>query len=466
MRCDNELGADLPSGGPSETVHNLNELEDVINRAKEHWHQSGGTIILAGTINMNSDKSFKDLRPEKIEHPVVIRPQSIGGATIKGDGELRFQDVRNVWLYGVNFEYDPEGGDSIVTFEKAAKCRIARCDFHTKYDDNEALEKEAGKHYYLTISSGRKDDEGKNLIDHNIFHHKPKSEGAFLRIGNRVSKDNIIEFNYFLEKPWRNGENSEALRIGESEVGERSFSAIVRYNLFEKCNADVECITNKSRDNTYSNNTFLDNIGSLTFRHGWNITADSNIFMNCARGIRIFGKDNEIRNNYFKNVPPKNLTEYFGNVPSNQVNEGDSDIAAIVVGEGGGGYLQVEICNIEGNLIEKIDGKAKRFVTWRGTGDGRPRDVDFIKNKIIVRGGTIFSERPDLTNDDDFRDNKIFHIEDIDVNLPNSAHNSQKVDSLELLDIIRPNPLQSIDVGPCSGLSDYTFSLVRETLGD
>jgi len=193
-------------------------------------------------------------------------------------------------------------------------------------------------------------------------------------------------------------------------------------------------------------------IVSLTFRHGWNITADSNIFIECARGIRIFGRDNEIRNNYFKNVPPNNL------------DGDDSDLAALVVGRGGDGYLRVEKCSIEGNLIEKVDGNARRIVTWRGTGNGRPEDVDFVKNTIIVRGGTIFSETPNLTNEDQFENNKIFHIQDIDVNLPNSAYDSQEVDSLALPEIIRPRPLQSNDVGPCSGLSEYTFSRVRETL--
>jgi hypothetical protein len=458
MRCNNELGADLPSGGPSQTVRNLNELENAISHATHDWQQSGGTIILTGTIEINNDRTFDGLRPEHIESPVVIRPQSIGGATIRGDGELKFEDVRNVWLYGINFEYDPptSGEDhAIVTFEKAAKCRIARCDFHTRYDNNEAIERQANEHYYLRIWSGRENEnlEGKNLIDHNIFHHKPKSEGAFLLIGNRVSRNNIIEYNYFLEKPWRNGDNSEALRIGHSgDVGEQSFNAKVWYNLFEKCNADFECITNKSRDNIYSYNTFRNCIGSLTFRHGWNITADSNVFIECARGIRIFGKDNEIRNNYFKNVP------------SNNQDGNDSDLAPIVVGRGGGGYLQVEKCNIEGNLIEKVDGNARKIVTWRGTGDGRPEDVDFVNNKIIVRGGTIFSEMPNLTNEDRFENNKIFHTHDINVNLPNSAYDSQEVDSLELPEIIRPSPLQSNDVGPCSGLSEYTFSRVRETL--
>jgi hypothetical protein len=458
MRCDNELGADLPSGGPPfETVHNLNELENAINRAKRDWRQSGGTIILTGTIDMNNDRTFDGLRPEKIESPVVIRPQAIGGATIKGDGELTFEDVKNIWLYGINFEYDPpnSGEDHfIVNFERAGFCRIARCDFHTRFSNEEAVTREANEHYYLRIKSGRENDEGKNLIDHNIFHHKPKSRGAFLLIGNRVSKNNIIEYNYFWEKPRLDGTNSEALRIGESDVGEQSFSAKVRYNLFEKCNADDECITNKSRDNTYSNNTFLNNRGSLTFRHGWNITADSNIFIDCARGIRIFGEDNEIRNNYFKNVPPNNL------------DAGDDDMAAIVVGKGGDSYRKVKNCQIKGNIFEKVDGESRRIVTWRGADVGEHENIDFTDNKFIVKTGTIFSANPDLASEDEFKNNKIYHTNDIDVNLPNSAYNSQKVDSLALPDIIRPNPLQSIDVGPCSGLSNYTFSLVRETLGE
>ena len=455
MECDIDLGVDLPSGGPSKSVDNLNELESAIDHAKQEWGGKWRYIIVSGTINVNNNKTFDDLRPESLEHPVVIRPQSIGGGTIRGHGELTFEDVRNVWLYGINFEYDPpnSGEDHfVVNFERAEKCRIARCDFHTSFSNEEAVTREANEHYYLRIKRGRENDEGKNLIDHNIFHHKPKSRGAFLLIGNRVSKNNVIEYNYFLEKPWLNGENSEALRIGESDVGERSFSAKVRYNLFEKCNADNECITNKSRDNTYSNNTFRNNRGSLTFRHGWNITATSNIFIDCARGIRIFGEDNEVRDNYFKNVPP------------NSLDANDDDMASIVVGRGRDSYRPVRNCDIEGNLFEKVDGRSTRIITWPGSGDGRPEDVDFINNTFIVRNGTIFSATPNLGRDDDFRDNKIFHTGDIDVNLPDSAYTRDRVDSLDLSHITRPSPLESNDVGPCSNLSDYTLERVLEAL--
>jgi hypothetical protein len=201
-----------------------------------------------------------------------------------------------------------------------------------------------------------------------------------------------------LEKLRLDGTNSEALRIGESDVGEQSFSARVRYNLFEKCNADDECITNKSCDNTYSNNTFLNNRGSLTFRHGWNITATSNIFIDCARGIRIFGEDNEILDNYFKNVPPDNLDAR------------DDDMASIVVGKGGGGYRKVKNCQINSNLFEKVDGGSRRIVTWRGANVGEHENVDFTDNKFIVKSGTIFSAMPDLDSADEFKNNRIYII--------------------------------------------------------
>jgi hypothetical protein len=49
---------------------------------------------------------------------------------------LVFKDVENVWLYGINFRYNPQSEKgAIVTLVEAGQCRVARCDFHTRHGD-------------------------------------------------------------------------------------------------------------------------------------------------------------------------------------------------------------------------------------------------------------------------------------------------------------------------------------------
>jgi poly(beta-D-mannuronate) lyase len=75
------------------------------------------------------------------------------------------------------------------------------------------------------------------------------------------------------------------MSIGSSTVKRDPFESTVRYNLFEKCEGDTECITNKSSHNTYYRNTFRDNKGSLTLRRGSDNIVDSNVFVGSSNGI-------------------------------------------------------------------------------------------------------------------------------------------------------------------------------------
>jgi hypothetical protein len=218
VKCSQSLGKDLPVVDNQRTEKIVSDIFQLVDAYhKEDWSKGGDIIIEAG-VSIDTEKilekeeDYKDYieqdedkgklivkfnmennqhKPQNVNQPLVIRSRTIGGATIKGSGGLEFSDVRNLWLYGINFEYDPPGkGEDhfIVSFEKAGNCRIARCDFRTEFADEEAVTKTRNEHYYLSISSGRENDEGKNLIDHNIFHHKPKSHGSFYALAIRSQK--------------------------------------------------------------------------------------------------------------------------------------------------------------------------------------------------------------------------------------------------------------------------------------
>ena len=66
-----------------------------------------------------------------------------------------------------------------------------------------------------------------------------------------------------------------------------------------------EIITNKSKGNRYTNNTFRRCRGSLVLRHGSDATVDGNYFLgeniDGTGGIRITDSNHEITNNYIQN---------------------------------------------------------------------------------------------------------------------------------------------------------------------
>ena len=79
---------------------------------------------------------------------------------------------------------------------------------------------------------------------------------------------------------------------------------IVTNNYFYKADGENEIITNKSKNNTYSNNTFRKSRGSLVLRHGSHATVDGNYFLgeneDGTGGIRIVDREHTITNNYIQ----------------------------------------------------------------------------------------------------------------------------------------------------------------------
>jgi hypothetical protein len=95
---------------------------------------------------------------------------------------------------------------------------------------------------------------------------------------------------------------------------------LVEQNFFDRCDGDAEVISNKSCDNIHRWNTFINCWGSLCLRHGNRCVVDGNTFIrpdsiiNWAKvdqsipidrriaGVRTYGDDQVIINNYFQQV--------------------------------------------------------------------------------------------------------------------------------------------------------------------
>jgi poly(beta-D-mannuronate) lyase len=117
-----------------------------------------------------------------------------------------------------------------------------------------------------------------------------------------------ISYNYFLNR--QNGPNAdnglESIRIGDSKTSFTPAHCVVAFNRFEDCDGEIEIISNKSCFNAYLHNTFYNNDGGLTLRHGNNCWVDGNVFdggqKNKGYGVRIIGEGHVVTNNYFYNL--------------------------------------------------------------------------------------------------------------------------------------------------------------------
>ena len=111
-----------------------------------------------------------------------------------------------------------------------------------------------------------------------------------------------IDSNYFALRPELGLNGGETIRVGTSEVSQFNSFTTVEYNLFEECNGEIECISNKSCGNVYRYNTFVSCQGTLTLRHGNRCSVYGNFFFANHKpnsgGIRIIGEDHVVYNNY------------------------------------------------------------------------------------------------------------------------------------------------------------------------
>ncbi|HKY73794.1 MAG TPA: polysaccharide lyase 6 family protein, partial [Patescibacteria group bacterium] len=228
--------------------------------------------------------------------PIVIAAKTVGSAEIKGPAGFRVSDASYVIIQGFKFTHSQDNSgssdDIAIQCENCKNVRFTRNYFSLTTTTNIQSD-------WLGITSV---ESANNRIDHNTFANK-QTLGVFVFIlgsDGDMSRHNKIDHNYFHNQFNPGGNGGECLRIGNSVLAQKNAYATVEYNLFEKCNGDMESVTVKSSSNLIRSNTFRDNHGSLTLRHGNNNTVEGNFFLFGENGIRIYGHDHKIINNYLE----------------------------------------------------------------------------------------------------------------------------------------------------------------------
>jgi hypothetical protein len=146
-----------------------------------------------------------------------------------------------------------------------------------------------------------------NRIDHNEFGPRVDLGQMIAFQGTVMSQYDVIEYNYFHDAAPQLQNGGETIRVGLSGSSMSNGFATIQYNLFVNLDSDPEIISVKSGKNSVRYNTFINNKGQVTARHGHGNSYNGNFFFRTEEksgvgGLRIYGSDHKIYNNYFENI--------------------------------------------------------------------------------------------------------------------------------------------------------------------
>lgn len=291
------------------------DLKDYVNAA-----QPGDVFIVRDGSYNDFEASFTSSGAPG--NPIIIKAESIGGVTLTGESHFTFKKAAHIVLEG--FIFDAQDDNTLVKLEGCHHIRITRNVF--ELETTESIK-------WVYIGGYWSDNTFQfashhNRVDHNIFQHK-NTPGHYITIDGSHNEDETIyrqsqydriDHNFFKNNSPRAVNEQESIRIGWSDMSQSSGYTTVEHNLFEDCDGDPEIVSVKSCDNIIRHNTFRRCYGTLSLRHGNRNRIEGNYFFGDGKpngtytnssggtsttytgGIRIYGTDHVIVNNYMQGL--------------------------------------------------------------------------------------------------------------------------------------------------------------------
>lgn len=319
--------------------------------------------------------------------PVTLRAAVPGKTILTGKSTLRMSGEHLV-VEGLHFkDPDPTVSD-LIDFRKDSKTKANHCRLTNCAITSEAQQDSSKESRWIGIYGQQ------NRVDHCLIQGKTgKGTTLVVWLNQEGDGKHRIEYNHFgpREKLGKNG--GETIRVGDSKTSMLTAACVVQRNLFEKCNGEAECISNKSCGNIYSENTFLEVSGTLTLRHGNGCMVEVNGFFgnhaNGTGGIRIIGEDHVVRGNYLEKLAGDDarsgITFMLG-IPDSRPH----------------GYFQVKRARVEDNTL--VDCEHPILIGMKGsTVEGKvpslpPLDCVMQGNRVNAPESTVVEARCDIAS--------------------------------------------------------------------
>ncbi|MFT3753740.1 MAG: chondroitinase-B domain-containing protein [Paludibacter sp.] len=288
-------------------VSNVAQFKDALTAMNP-----GDTILVSnGTYSLGSVKLTHSGSSLK---PIIIKSANLHGAKITGASNFTLSGISYVTIEG--FDIDLEPMSTIFKMEGCSNVRITRNWIKMKTLTDTQTSK------WITVGDVWDNEicvSHHNRIDHNLFDGKYDS-GAWLIIDGShgtvpaISQHDRIDHNIFRNNTPRLANEKETVRIGVSDLCKLDAFTVVENNLFEDCDGDPEIVSVKSCKDTVRYNTFRRCAGTVCLRQGNNSVVQGNYFFGEGKttlfdsntigcgGVRIYGLNHKITNNYFEGL--------------------------------------------------------------------------------------------------------------------------------------------------------------------
>ena len=302
--------------------------------------QPSDTIFIANGIWNDAELKFSADGTE--ETPIYIVAEEKGKVTFEGQSNIKIGGSY-IHVEGLVFKNGFTATSSVISFQKdkqtpCSHCRVTQCVIDN-YNPSERFDTDNWVEIY-----------GKhNRFDHNYLVGK-RNRGVTLavRLKNESDRENFhqIDHNYFGYRPILGSNGGETLRVGTSHYSQSNSNTVVQDNYFEKCSGELEIISSKSCQNTFSHNTFYECQGTLTMRHGNETIVDNNYFFGNRKpntgGIRLINETQTVKNNYLEGLTGNRFRSalvIMNGVPNSPLNR----------------YFQVKDSEVSHNLVYDCD---------------------------------------------------------------------------------------------------------------
>ena len=355
------------SAAAAETlVRNQEEYREAVERARP-----GDVIMLANGTWRDFEILFTgNGEPER---PITLTAETKGQVVISGQSNLRLAGSHLV-VSGLVFRDGYTPTSAVISFrrtkgEPANHSRVTETVID-RFNNPERHEID-----FWVLMFGRH-----NRFDHNHVEGKGNLGVTMaVRLDGEENQRNHhrIDHNYFGPRPILGSNGGETLRIGTSHYSMSDSLTVVENNVFDRCNGELEIISNKSGGNVFRGNLFMESRGTLTMRHGNNAVVEDNVFLGNGvpntGGIRVINKGHVVRNNYLHGLTGYRFGAAFtvmNGVPDSPLNR----------------YHQVEDVLMENNSIIECD-----YVELGGGSDeersATPIDSTFRSNLVFNSDG-------------------------------------------------------------------------------
>ncbi|TMV51618.1 hypothetical protein FE783_07540 [Paenibacillus mesophilus] len=344
------------------TVVNPSGLQAALDQA-----QPGDTILIqSGTYdNLSLTITYSGAGP------VAVRAEQPGSVIFTGKSLITIKDSENLIFSG--FLFDQVTSDNSVVLYHSSNVHVTENYFYRN-----------GMKPTSKIVAIR-DGSANNHIHHNTFDRSRGQSVALFFSSRAVDNGNVynkIYNNLFYNIPRVSsvypGQTNglEAIQVGNGLDFSHEAHTKIYDNLFEKVTGDGgEIISIKSSGNDIYRNTFLDNDSGLTFRLGNGNDVERNYFNNTKQGIRVFGYNQKVENNYLAGGT------YGIQLPAADTATGAAPTVAAP-------YYQADGVKIEGNVIV---GPAANGMLFGGSYSSTGRNLlpihsEIKENRIYISG--------------------------------------------------------------------------------